>query len=176
MNTKKKYILENKEKLRNSFIKVLENNGIDYAMKITGLDVKTFLEVVGDYNYTPEIVNLLLHYFFTKKDSSLIMDIGNFNLHFERFDDVLYWDYRRGNEKMDSMCTPFWQDEPRVPIESPYYTKDGEDYEIYNFKELKITHNFRSVDDVVDWFNHWYIPNVFKILNENLYRYRTEIT
>ena len=83
---------------------------------------------------------------------------------------------------MVSMCTPFWDGMFIIPVESSFYRnrnfKSGEDYLDSIELTSKLIDNksytyFNSGNEIITWFNDFYIPNVYDILlNTHLPKYQ----
>lgn len=174
----KKYRLkENENKLRDAFKKYLSENGLNSTLKMTGLSIIQLFDKIGEFEFTDEMCyDALYKLFRIKENNPLIKKILNFELEYE--DGILVWYYKTPKEEMRSLCTPFHDGDPRVPIDTEYYTfiKGSSVKEMYveEHSSLSINETFNSLEELIEWFNMWYIPSVIKVLGKHLKILRLE--
>ena len=99
-------------------------------------------------------------------------------------DGVVYWEGKLNTghflphviENISVMATPFWDDESYTPVETNWYSLTdskkntlideidggGEYFETINDKIF-----FDSVEDVYNWYEKFYLPNVYEIIMDN---------
>ena len=87
------------------------------------------------------------------------------------------WTYKKGDEIMESMCTPYWDGEPGTPVFTEYYTYNKSGDTTWKEKEdyIKAPSQFNSLEELIDWFNSDYILKVHRRLMSHLKLYREEI-
>lgn len=157
--------------------KMVNDYGVYKTLNITGLDVIQLFDRLGNnIEIDYEMANDLLRMLWNK--NMLPKKVNNWELHFETFDGVLYWNLKTKTEMADAMCTPFWDGESITPIELQYYTtiEDGEknEYQVDLYKGVEYKDKFESIQELIDWFKEWYIPVTYYQLNKFLKQVRKE--
>lgn len=169
-------LVENKERLREILIQHLEKSGLEKTLKITGLNVLQLFETVGDFDLTPEMCYEIIYELFKIKgeNNPLIKKVGHFSLDFY-YEGTLGWVYEKDSETMRSLCTPFWDGSHGIPCDTEYYYKKDSGFEKYSgelnmelYDNILIEHEFQNINELIDWFNLWYIPSVTKVLFKHL--------
>ena len=67
---------------------------------------------------------------------------------------------------------PFWDGKPSIPIDTDYYLlqdKNGEvitEEDVEEFDEIKTRSEFESVEDLLTWYKHFYLPRVYNVITE----------
>lgn len=190
-------IIISKNKFSKIAIELLNTYGYVGAAKLTS---KSLCEFLLSINTPINIDSNMAHSFIISAfiDGELQNQIGNFKLHYENVEGVLYWfyendnlngpesglklPYSKYNERMVSMCTPFWDGLFFIPVESNFYKnhnfKTDESYHWEIELKSKLIDNksytyFNSGNEIITWFNDFYISNVYDILlNTHLPNYR----
>lgn len=165
------------KKISELLVKLVNEHGIYKAIQITGLNVIQLFErannkIVIDSEMANDILRMLWN------ENLLPKNVNNWEIYFESFDGILYWNLKTDNEEVQSMCTPFFEGTKSVPMDFAYYTyiEDGIRYE-YNpdwYENVEYKDNFYSIQDLIEWFKEWYIPVVYHQLNKFLKRARKE--
>ena len=190
-------IIISENKFSKIAIELLNTYGYVGAAKLTS---KSLCEFLLSINTPINIDSDMAHSFIISAfiDGKLQNQMGDFKLHYDNFEGVLYWFYENDNlngpesglklpypkynERMVSMCTPFWDAMFIIPVESSFYRnrnfKSEEDY----LDSIELTSKligkesytyFNSGNEIITWFNDFYIPNVYDILlNTHLPKYR----
>jgi hypothetical protein len=155
-----KYII-NENKLSNLLGNMLHDYGLSKTLDMTGLSIFSLFDKLDGYIINSDLsYELLLHIF--KDYDILTKKVGPFELYYD-YDGVLNWDYnnKEKNELFTALCTPYWDGNSFTPIDANYYSIDGvsleDNYEfIFNCPDY-----FRSLDELIDWYQNEYIPRVF---------------
>ena len=149
---------------------LIEQHGLTDASKITGLP-RYELVRISDYPINHEIANMLL---WDLKDDNLLPTVyKNCEISIDNFDGIFYWYYKGANdEKMSTMATPFWDGSKTTPVESVEYEIDGNEIDMNYYDDLKSRTEFDSIEDLLTWYKHFYLPKVYNLILDNLERFR----
>lgn len=158
------------ENLRQLLIDLVNKEGVEKAMEITGLNVLSLFDRIGKIEITPDLASILLYLLF--KEGELPLNVNKFKLTWDYFDGVLYWHYKTDVEEFESMCTPFWDGRNGTPIELTYYTYidiEGTRDEVElsnNQKYIYIDNEFKfnNIQDLINWYKEFYIPTCYYYL------------
>lgn len=149
---------------------LIEQHGLTDASKITGLPRYELVRIT-DYPINHEIANILL--WDLKYDNLLPTVYKNCEISIDSFDGVFYWYYKGVNdEKMLTMATPFWDGNNITPVESTEYKINGFTIDEGFYIELKSRIEFDSIEDLLTWYKHFYLPKVYNLILGNLERFR----
>ena len=149
---------------------LIEQHGLTDASKITGLPRYELVRIT-DYPINHEIANILL--WDLKYDNLLPTVYKNCEISIDSFDGVFYWEYKGpDDEKMLTMATPFWDGNNITPVESTEYKINGFTIDEGFYIELKSRIEFDSIEDLLTWYKHFYLPKVYKLILSNLERFR----
>lgn len=149
---------------------LIEQHGLTDASKITGLPRYELVRIT-DYPINHEIANILL--WDLKYDNLLPTVYKNCEISIDSFDGVFYWYYKGANdEKMLTMATPFWDGNNITPVESTEYKINGFTIDEGFYIELKSRIKFDSIEDLLTWYKHFYLPKVYNLILGNLERFR----
>jgi flavodoxin len=107
----------------------------------------------------------------------------DFEIH-SNFNNVFYWESttKTGHfpddifEQITVAATPFWDGVKYTPVELDWFTllnKNGDIvYETSGggsfYKELKHQTNFESVDELLNWYEEFYLPEVYNLVMNTL--------
>jgi hypothetical protein len=99
-------------------------------------------------------------------------------------DGVVYWEAKTNTghflpgmrEEISAMATPFWDGGHFTPVEINWITLYNEDGEIiYDegaagdyFKEIIGKSDFKSIEELFQWYEKFYLPTVYDIIMNNL--------
>jgi hypothetical protein len=149
---------------------LIEQHGLTDASKITGLPRYELVRIT-DYPINHEIANMLL--WDLNYDNLLPTVYKNCEISIDSFDGVFYWYYKGSNdEKMSTMATPFWDGSTTTPVESIEYEIDGNEIDGNYYNDLKSRSEFDSIEDLLTWYKHFYLPKVYNLVMGNLERFR----
>ena len=149
---------------------LIEQHGLTDASKITGLPRYELVRIT-DYPINHEIANMLL--WDLNYDNLLPTVYKNCEISMDSFDGVFYWYYKGSNdEKMSTMATPFWDGSTTTPVESIEYEIDGNEIDGNYYNDLKSRSEFDSIEDLLTWYKHFYLPKVYNLVMGNLERFR----
>ena len=149
---------------------LIEQHGLTDASKITGLPRYELVRIT-DYPINHEIANMLL--WDLKYDNLLPTVYKNCEISIDSFDGVFYWEYKGpDDEKMLTMATPFWDGNNITPVESTEYKINGFTIDEGFYIELKSRIEFDSIEDLLTWYKHFYLPKVYNLILGNLERFR----
>jgi hypothetical protein len=73
---------------------------------------------------------------------------------------------------MLTMATPFWDGNNITPVESIEYKINGFTIDEGFYIELKSRIEFDSIEDLLTWYKHFYLPKVYNLILGNLERFR----
>lgn len=167
------------KKTRKYLVKLIENEGLYGASKILGLTKAEIIVKSGiglDYEFANEV----------------ILELGNlgkipktykeFELYFSPMDGTVEWKSSQNvkfgdrvlNELYGCYATPFWDGSDYTPVEAIYYSLDDGrtnivDKELYGeyYIRLKSRTEFGSLEDLLTWYKHFYLPKVYEIIKED---------
>lgn len=168
---------ENSNQLSQTLMNLLNEYGLYKTLIFTGLDVIQLFERIG-----PMIINADLSYeiileIFTKYHNKVLRtQIDNYDLYYDPLNGTIRWVYTDDirKEKMYALCTPFWDGIPWIPINIDEYILDGQSIEPNSEYTIKAPDEFHNIKQIINWYNDFYIPSVYKVLNKFLIKYRTE--
>jgi len=173
----KRKLQENTDKLSETLRNLFTEYGLVKLLEMTGLNIFQLFDRMGPVIITSEnSYKILFHVY--KNDQfkdTLLKKIGYFTLDWDSMEGVLRWTYKKGDEKMESMCTPYWSGEAGTPVYTEYYAYNKEG-DTWDEKEdyIKAPSQFNSLEELIDWFNSDYILKVYKRLVTHLNLYREE--
>jgi hypothetical protein len=70
------------------------------------------------------------------------------------------------------MATPFWDGSKTTPVESIEYEIGGEEIDGNYYNDLKSRSEFDSIEDLLTWYKHFYLPKVYNLVMGDLERFR----
>jgi len=168
------------EKLQNTLIKLIKDNGLWEASVIAGLDMidlvsKSGIKINSDIAYRI-IVELY-------SDEKLPTSYKEFTLDYSRFDGTLVWvgkfDVNIKGEKITEhlsiYATPFWDGQEIIPfnlMSFNFYDENGEEMgyddnsDYYRFIEVR--DEFDTVKDLLEWFKNFYLPNCYEMIMDEI--------
>lgn len=175
----RKVLREESNKLSKFLNQAIEKYGIDHTQKLTGMDLIKIVNISG-IKITPDIANELIMDGITFR--KLTREYNGFRI--TTYNDVVQWEGKiqtgfftlNVTEVITVMATPFWDGMDWTPIDLDWYSlynKDmvvieeiGGDSDYYQTWEDKTS--FDSVDELFDWYENVYLPEVYEILMNNL--------
>jgi len=173
----KQKLKENTNELSKLLRNLLNENGLDKTLTITGLDIFQLFDRIGFVKIDADMSYQLIYHLFRIYDDELTKKISNYTLEFN-FDGVMEWNYKnkKTNESMFALCTPYWDGNSFTPIDCEYYIKDdfeflkddGDDF----YFSFKCPNEFNSLMELMYWYENEYIPTVYNKLNEFLEEFR----
>jgi hypothetical protein len=89
----KRKLQENTNELSKLLRNLLNENGVDKTLTITGLDVFQLFDRIGFVKINPDMSYQLIYHLFRIYDDELTKKIGNYTLEFN-FDGVMEWNYK----------------------------------------------------------------------------------
>lgn len=175
----RKILREESNKLSKFLNQAIEKYGIDHTQKLTGMDLIKIVNISG-IKITPRIANELIMDGITFR--KLTREYNGFRI--TTYNDVVQWEGKiktgfftsNVTEVITVMATPFWDGMDWTPIDLDWYSlynKDmvvideiGGDSDYYQTWEDKTS--FDSVDELFDWYENVYLPEVYEIVMNNL--------
>jgi hypothetical protein len=175
-----KRILKEESGIKKTILKRIEKYGLYKTSEIMGLSMTDLIEMT-DIPINSEIANELL-----------IENIGKGKIKtkYKEFrigpsmDGVVYWEAKTNTghflpgmrEEISAMATPFWDGGHFTPVEINWITLYNEDGEIiYDegaagdyFKEIIGKSDFKSIEELFQWYEKFYLPTVYDIIMNNL--------
>lgn len=175
-----KRILKEESGIKKTILKRIEKYGLYKTSEIMGLSMTDLVEMT-DIPINSEIANELL-----------IENIGKGKIKtkYKEFrigpsmDGVVYWEAKTNTghflpgmrEEISAMATPFWDGGYFTPVEINWITLYNEDGEIiYDegaagdyFKEIIGKSDFKSIKELFQWYEKFYLPTVYDIIMSNL--------
>jgi hypothetical protein len=164
----------------------MKTEGFLKSLKITGLDTHKFLEIIGDSDFEIDasLANEIIFELIGKK--LVTTKYKHFTISIDSWSGVVIWYYNYNSETMESFCTPFYEEFNEVPI----YIRAYENRNVRPFVYLEIEEEsilyfpkspnqkkiFDNIPEVVDWYEHWYLPKVYTVLIKNLEKQRNKIS
>ena len=174
----KKKLIENTNELSKTLRNIFTEYGLEKTLLMTGLNVFQLFDRIGEVNInTNDSYEILYHLFNnTKFKDALLKKIDNFTLDWDSLEGIMRWTYKKGDEIMESMCTPYWDGEAGTPVFTEYYTYNKNGNTTWKEKEdyIQAPLQFDSLEELIDWFNSDYILKVHKRLMSHLKSYREE--
>ena len=175
-----KRILKEESGIKNTILKRIEKYGLYKTSKIMGLSMTNLVEMT-DIPINSEMANELLIENIEK---------GKIKTKYKEFkiepnmDGVVYWEAKTNTghflpgmrEDISAMATPFWDGADYTPVEINWITLYDEDgVIIYDdggtgdyFKEIIGKSDFKSIKELFQWYEKFYLPRVYKMIMDNL--------
>lgn len=167
-------------KVENLVKQYLSQFGLVKTSKMVGISLSEVVEI-AKIPIDSEIANQIL--VDMMNNGELKKRYEEFEIHIS-YNDVFYWETmtRTGHfhddmvENITVAATPFWDGVKYTPVEIEWYTLFNEYgdivYEIQGeggfYKELKHQTNFESVDELLNWYEEFYLPGVYDITMNTL--------
>lgn len=171
-------LIENTNELSETLRNIFSEYGLEKTLLMTGLNVFQLFDRIGKVSIDPEkSFEILFHLFRNDQfKDTLLKKINNFTLDWDSMEGTLRWTYKRGDEIMESMCTPYCDNQPGTPVFTEYYTYSKDGNTTWSEKEdyIKAPSKFNSLEELIDWFNSDYILKVYNRLVNHLKLYREE--
>jgi hypothetical protein len=171
-------LIENTNNLSQTLRNIFTEYGLEKTLLMTGLNVFQLFDRMGKVSIDPDKSYDILFHIFTNDQfkDALLKKIGYFTLHWDSSEGIMRWIYRKGDETMESMCTPYWDGYKGTPVFTEYYTYNKNGDTTWKEKEdyIQAPLQFDSLEELIDWFNSDYILKVHKRLMSHLKSYREE--
>lgn len=182
-------ILREETKFERLVKQQVRDHGLSRTAKMMGMskiDLVNFVKVPIDAESASE---LLYEYL---KNGNLPKTYKEFTIH-RGYNGVFNWfaklktGYFQPNimERVYVMATPFWDGVGNTPIDLDtviLYHKGGKILEEQGDDHLQLDHQseFRDIDELLTWYNEFYLPNVYDIIMNtllpNFYRENYELS
>ena len=175
-----KRILKEESGIKNTILKRIEKYGLYKTSKLMGLSMTNLVEM-SDIFINSEIANELLIENIEK--GKLRKKYKEFTIE-TSLDGVVYWEAKTNTghflpgmrEDISAMATPFWDGADYTPVEINWITLYDEDgVIIYDdggtgdyFKEIIGKSDFKSIKELFQWYEKFYLPRVYKMIMDNL--------
>lgn len=174
-HTIKKVLREESNKLSNFLNQIIEQYGVEHALKLTGMDLLKLVNISG-IEITSKIANRLLSDAITS--NKITTEYNGFKIVSDH--DVVQWEgkFQTGfftsnvTEVITVMATPFWDGMTWTPIDLDWYSllnKDmvvldeiGGNSEYYTTFEDRTS--FDNADELFEWYENVYLPSVYEIV------------
>ena len=175
----RKVLREESNKLSKFLNQAIEKYGIDHTQKLTGMDLIKIVNISG-IEITPDIANELIMDGITFR--KLTREYNGFRI--TTYNDVVQWEGKiqigfftlNVTEVITVMATPFWDGMDWTPIDLDWYSLYNKDMVVIDeiggdsdyFQKWEDKTSFDSVDELFDWYENVYLPEVYEILMNNL--------
>ena len=170
-------ILREETKFERLVKQQIKDHGLAKTAKMMGMskiDLINLIKVPID----GETANELIYGYI--KSGKLTNEYGKFKLN-AGFNGVITWfakletGYFPPNitERVYVMATPFWDGSGNTPIdldEVILYENGNKILEVHGDDHLELDHQseFKDIDELLTWYNEFYLPNVYDIIMNNL--------
>lgn len=175
----RKVLREESNKLSKFLNQAIEKYGIDHTQKLTGMDLIKIVNISG-IKITSDIANELIIDGITFR--KLTKEYNGFRI--TTYNDVVQWEGKiqtgfftsNVTEVITVMATPFWDGMDWTPIDLDWYSLYNKDMVVIDeiggdsdyFQKWEDKTSFDSVDELFDWYENVYLPEVYEILMVNL--------
>ena len=158
----------------------LNKFGLSKTSEIMGISIKRLIEIAKipiDSNIAKQILVEMMN------NDELKKKYREFEIHASS-NGVFYWESMTNTghfpgdvvENITVAATPFWDGVKYTPVELDWFTLLNEYGDIIyetsgegNFyKELKHQRNFESVDELLNWYEEFYLPEVYNMVMNTL--------
>lgn len=173
--TLRRVLVEESSKLSDYLTSLIENHGIDFALKLTGMDLIKLVNISG-VKITSKIANkLLLDGIRFRK---LTTKYNGFKI--ITYNDIVQWEGRiqtgfftpNVTELISVMATPFWDGVLWTPIDLDWYSLYNKDMVVLDeiggdsdyFMKWEDMTSFDNVDELFEWYENVYLPSVYEIV------------
>jgi hypothetical protein len=173
-------VLKEDSRLKQTVKKYIEQFGLQQTAKIMGISLTKLVEI-SEHPIDSEIAYELLFENFRNK--KLQREYKNFKL-YPTLDGILYWEMIRNSkhfllnmrENISAVATPFWDGNPWTPIDIDSFTLFDEnnnviaekDFGGYFYRQKKHKTSFDTVDELFEWYEEYYLPEVYSTIMEDL--------
>lgn len=171
----KKKLQENTKELSQVLRNLLSEYGLDKTLTITGLNIIQLFDRIGPLIINPDLTYDIILELWSKTDL-LTREIDDYYLSYDPFEGTIRWVYsnKKTEELMYSICTPYWDAKDWIPINVEQYVKHANEMDVRGEFIIKAPNEFLSLNQIVKWYNDYYIKSVVKVLNQFLEKYRKE--
>ena len=75
-------------------------------------------------------------------------------------------------ERITVYATPFWENQKSIPVELLHFEISSlrdegiMNLDIYDSKDIKVSHDFYSIEDLLSWYRDVYLKNVYILIDE----------
>ena len=163
--------------------KLIEKNGVYEASKMVGLKISELVRKT-EYPINAEIADAILYELVPKHKE--MRHYKDMKLDYDNFSGALYIEYDGGwdgkHESVSAIATPFWNGEPSIPVDTNYYVLMTDSRGVIveddteRFTEIKTRAEFDSVEDLLTWYKHFYLPKVYNVIvNDHLPKIREKL-
>jgi hypothetical protein len=159
--------MESKKKI---FNKLIDEYGLDNAVKITGLSKLEFLDQMGSH-IDLSLANDILKNLFSENLFPKVYK--NCHLSFDRMGGFIEWAcVWDDNEITYTYATPFWEDNQDIPVHTTSYVSSEVELDNNIFTNLKWTYGFENLELYEEWIKRFYLPQVYYVIQQHLDEYR----
>ncbi len=170
------------KKIKEEYVKLIDKYGLNKASKLSGLSksdlaVKSGVELDNSMAYS--ILEDLI------SNNLIPNDYKGFRITCDKFTGIFEWvgtlnsNYHGEGtyEVIQVYATPFWEGDYGIPVDIVFYEilKEGkivisydEDIQGSYNEFIKSRSIFDSVEDLLTWYKHFYLPKVYESITENL--------
>jgi hypothetical protein len=174
-HTIKKVLREESNKLSNFLNQIIEQYGVEHALKLTGMDLLKLVNISG-IEITSKIANKLLSDAITS--NKITTEYNGFKI--VRDHDVVQWEgkFQTGfftsnvTEVITVMATPFWDGMTWTPIDLDWYSLFNKDMVVLDeiggnsdyYTTFEDRTSFDNADELFEWYENVYLPSVYEIV------------
>ena len=174
-HTIKKVLREESNKLSNFLNQIIEQYGVEHALKLTGMDLLKLVNISG-IEITSKIANRLLSDAITS--NKITTEYNGFKI--VRDHDVVQWEgkFQTGfftsnvTEVITVMATPFWDGMTWTPIDLDWYSLFNKDMVVLDeiggnsdyYTTFEDRTSFDNADELFEWYENVYLPSVYEIV------------
>jgi antitoxin component of RelBE/YafQ-DinJ toxin-antitoxin module len=167
-------------KVENLIKQYLSEFGLTKTSEMMGISLSEVVEI-AKIPIDSEIANQILHEMMNNDE--LKTKYKDFEIHLSS-NGVFYWEamVKTGHfhddmiENITVAATPFWDGVKYTPVEIEWYTLlNYYGVTVYEtsgegsfYKELKHQTNFESVDELLNWYEEFYLPEVYNMVMNTL--------
>lgn len=165
------------ERVRKEFMRYVDEFGVSEAAETLGISVAKLVEITNlpiDETLAAEILSEGVI------NETLTTKYNDFKIFVDYHAGVFYWEgeistgYYDDNiiEKVTVMATPFWDGNDVTPVELDSFSIMDENGVIINerlgegdfYRVLESKSSFKSVEELIDWYENFYLPEVHSII------------
>lgn len=171
----KRKLQESDRELSQVLMNLLNNHGLYKTLTITGLNTIQLFDRIGPMVINSDLAYEIILELWVNHDV-LKTKVGDYGLTHDPFEGTIRWVYynKETDERMYSICTPFWDGNAWIPINVEEYERQGDSIEKQGEYAIKAPSEFTSIKQIINWYNTYYINSVYKVLNKFLESYRED--
>lgn len=151
-------------------LNLINKFGIHKAVTILGIPIDLLIDMLSEDFVIDNPETALEFIFFLKEEKKLITKYKEFRLFFDEMGGVINWIYETPfkTESAYVYATPFWSNTWSIPIEL-------DEFKLYDWiwnrnlsAEVSLSPDtkFNGLNDLIHWFNTFYVASVYSELNK----------